>query len=60
VKQLKEVSRFTRVETPEKQSGRVETRRYEIYEIGEIEKAARGGKRAKSSEQSGLFEKESS
>ena len=29
------------VETLEKQSGRVETRRYEIYEIGEIEKAAR-------------------
>ena len=29
------------VEKSEKQSGRVETRRYEIYEIGEIEKAER-------------------
>lgn len=29
------------VETLEKQSGRVETRRYEIYEIGELEKAER-------------------
>ena len=29
------------VETLEKQSGRVETRRYEIYEIGEMEKAER-------------------
>ena len=32
------------IEKSEKQCGRVETRKYEIYEIGEIEKAKRWGK----------------